>query len=251
MTATSVEPGRPTGPPPGIHLRLIEGFELDVDGAPVVAPFAVQRLIAFLALHPRPLHRTYVAGSLWLDKTEARATSNLRSALWRTHACGRRLIHCSRTHLRLGDEVRVDVTEADSTAHRLLSTGVTGVDVDARLLGGELLPDWYDDWVIIERERLRQLCLTALERASAGWLVAGRLGLAVEAAYRAVSAEPLRESANRAVVEAHLAAGNVKEAVDHYTQYRKLLREALGLTPSAVFDSRVRHAVDTVNVVRR
>ena len=231
----------------GIRLRLIEGFELDIDGSPVAAPFAVQRLMAFLALHPRPLHRAYVAGSLWLDKTETRATSNLRSALWRAHACGGRLIQSSRTHLRLGDDVRVDVAEADAVAHRLLAGGGTGADVDARLLGGELLPDWYDDWVIMERERLRQLCLTALEQISATWLAAGQLGLAVDAAYRAITAEPLRETANRAVVEAHLAAGNVKEAIDHYARYRDLLGQTLGLTPSAAFDRRMRQAVSAVS----
>ncbi len=64
-----------------VCVRLIEGFELCVDGHAVEAPSAAQRLVAFLALHPRPLTRSYIAGSLWLDKTDSRATSNLRSSL--------------------------------------------------------------------------------------------------------------------------------------------------------------------------
>src|SRR6266542_2810454 len=63
-----------------VCVRLIEGFELCVDGHAVEAPSAAQRLVAFLALHPRPLTRSYIAGSLWLDKTDSRATSNLRSS---------------------------------------------------------------------------------------------------------------------------------------------------------------------------
>jgi DNA-binding SARP family transcriptional activator len=226
-----------------VRLRLIEGFELNVCGRVVDAPFAVQRLVAFLALHPRPLHRNYVAGSLWLDKTDTRATSNLRSALWRTHGFGEGLICSSRTHLRLADGVYVDVVEADATARRLLSGSTTDTKIDARLLSGELLPDWYDDWVIIERERLRQLCLNALEQLSATWLSRGQVGLAVDAAYSAVAAEPLRETANRALVEAHLAAGNRREAADHYAQYRKLLHDALGVEPSTTFARRVSQAV--------
>src|SRR5947207_3052057 len=168
MTATVFAPG--TASTGTTRLRLIGGFELKIDHEVVEAPFAVQRLVAFLALHPRPLHRTYVAGSLWLDKTDARATSNLRSALWRTHGCGERLVRCSRTHVRINDDIHVDVAEADAAARRLLSGATSEVNVDARLLGGELLPDWYDDWVIIERERLRQLCLNALEQLRASWL---------------------------------------------------------------------------------
>jgi DNA-binding SARP family transcriptional activator len=50
----------------------------------------------------------------------------------------------------------------------------------------------------------------------------------------AVSAEPLRESAHRELVEVHLAEGNVAEAVRQYDVYRHMLRRQLGLAPSPV-----------------
>ena len=234
MTVTASPSAIRTDRDSPVRLRLISGFELIVDGVPVDAPLAAQRLVAFLALHPRPLHRNYVAGSLWLDKTDSRATSNLRSALWRTHGFGDRLIRSSRTHLRLAEDVYVDVAEIEAVA-RLLLSGRDHTAADARLLGGELLPDWYEDWVLIERERLRQLCLNALERLSSTCLVRGQIALAVDAAFSAVAAEPLRETAHRALVEAHLAAGNCVEATRQYAQYRTLLRDALGLEPSAAF----------------
>ncbi|OLB76573.1 MAG: hypothetical protein AUI14_18270 [Actinobacteria bacterium 13_2_20CM_2_71_6] len=237
MTATAF--GTRTDRSAMVRLRLIEGFELSVDGAVVEAPLAAQRLVAFLALHPRPLHRHYVAGSLWLDKTDSRATSNLRSALWRTHGFGERLIRSSRTHMRLADDVYVDVAEVDAVARLLLAGQTDEVAADAQLLGGELLPDWYDDWVLVERERLRQLCLNALEQLSASWLARGQIALAVDAAFAAVAAEPLRETAHRALVEAHLAAGNCSEAARQYARYRMLLRDALGLDPSSVFTRRM------------
>ena len=243
MTVAPATVGRKPDCRSSVQVRLISGFELSVGSLVVDAPFAVQRLVAFLALHPRPLHRNYVAGSLWLDKTDTRATSNLRSALWRTREVGAELIRSTRTHLRLGEDIDVDVTKADSLARQLLSGGTSQACVDVKLLTGELLPDWYDDWVIVERERLRQLCLNALEQLSASWLADGRLGLAVDAAYAAVAAEPLRETANRALVEAHLAAGNRMEAVNHYASYRKLLKEALGFEPSGEFRRRLSMAI--------
>jgi len=63
------------------------------------------------------------------------------------------------------------------------------------VLSADLLPDWYDDWVLLEAEDWRQLRLHALE-ALAGRLIAlGRWGEAANAAGAAVRAEPLRESA--------------------------------------------------------
>ena len=249
MTATTASLRPRTDRSAGVRLCLIEGFELAIDGAVVSAPLAAQRLVAFLALHSRPLHRNYVAGSLWLDKTDSRATSNLRSALWRTHGFGERLLRSSRTHISLADDVYVDVAEADDIARRLLSDKVGDVDVyadvDAELLSGALLPDWYDEWVVVERERLRQLCLNALEELSASMLAQGRVALAADAAFSVVALEPLRESAQRALVEAHLAAGNCGAAARQYEHYRAQLREALGLDPSSAFDKRIAAALSS------
>lgn len=235
MTVTTRTPAGRTNPDAAVRLRLIDGFELVVDGAVVDTPLATQRLVAFLALHPRPVQRHYVAGSLWLEKSESRATSNLRSALWRAHGFGERLIRSNRTQLRLADDVYVDVAEMDAVARRLVAGLLDDSVADTRLLGGQLLPDWYDEWVLIERERLRQLCLNALEQLSARRLAQGEVALAIDAAYAAVAAEPLRESAHRALAEAHLAAGNHGEAVRQYERYRRLLRDALGLAPSSAF----------------
>jgi hypothetical protein len=75
------------------------------------------------------------------------------------------------------------------------------------VLSADLLPDWYDDWVLLEAEDWRRLRLHALE-ALAGRLIAlGRWGEAANAAGAAVRAEPLRESARAALIQAHLAVG--------------------------------------------
>jgi DNA-binding SARP family transcriptional activator len=66
-----------------------------------------------------------------------------------------------------------------------------------------LFPGWYDDWVLLERERLRRLRLHALEVLADKLVREGRYGEAVQATYAAVRTEPLRESAHRAVVRVH------------------------------------------------
>jgi DNA-binding SARP family transcriptional activator len=223
----------------GVHaaasLTLLDAFELACDGAPVAIPMSAQRLLAFLALHPRPLLRPLVAGTLWPETTEERAHASLRSALWRLHRLGDGLVDVTGPRLRLGAAVEVDLRLAEATARRLLE-GAEAVTAETATLFGELLPDWYEDWVLLERERFRQLRLRALDALCERLTRADRLAEAFEIGLAALAAEPLRESAHRALVRIHLAEGNAGEALRQYRLCRRLLGERLGIEPSAQMD---------------
>jgi DNA-binding SARP family transcriptional activator len=65
--------------------------------------------------------------------------------------------------------------------------------------------------------------------------VSGRYGQAIEVGLAAVKGEPLRESAHRTLIRAHLAEGNVCEAVREFNLYRDLLKGELGLEPTEAF----------------
>ena len=226
-----ISPRRPEGADADVVLRLLDGFGVEAAGARVELPASAQRVVAFVALHERPVLRSYVAGSLWLDWPEARAAGNLRSALWRIQRQTPLLIEADARMLRLVPEVRVDLREAEGLARRELDgEGVGGFE--PRRLAVDLLPDWYDDWVLIERERFRQLRLRALEALCERRAREGRLGEALEAGLLALAGEPLRESAHRALVLVHLADGNAAEALRQYALCRTLLRDQLGLEPS-------------------
>ena len=196
-------------------------------------PPTSQRLVAFLALHGRPLLRVYVAGSLWLDAGEERSCANLRSALWRLGEPGRGVVEASATHVGLGRAVVVDVHELVTAARRVLD-GADGetARVDERLLDGELLPDWYEDWLEPERERLRQLRVHAVETSALRSLDEGRPGHGIVLALDALRSEPLRESLHALVIRAHLAQGNRADAIRHYRLYSIRLEDELGLEPS-------------------
>ena len=211
----------------------MDGFELRCEGAPVPCPLTAQRVLAFLALHERPLQRHFVAGKLWIDSSEERALASLRSAIYRANHPAAPLIRVLDSRLALDAGVRVDVREASRHAHRLID-GSAAHEACApdTLLSGELLPDWYDDWLIIERERFRQLRLHGLEALSARLLALERYGQAAETALSAIAGEPLRESAHRALICVHLAEGNTSEALRHFELFRRMLADELGLPPS-------------------
>jgi DNA-binding SARP family transcriptional activator len=220
------------------RVTLLDGFRLHLseEGEPSLPddlPRGVQRLVAYLSLAGRP-PRAVIAGRLWPDVPEDHAHGSLRSALWRLHKVAPGLVEVCGGALALAEGVRVDVRELGEWARwvRDLQCCMDEVTIPDGGLCGELLPGWYDDWVLLERERLRQLRMHALELVAARLTAAGRHGDALQAAYAAVRAEPLRESAHRTVVRVHLAEGNVAEALRSYDRFRVLLAEELGVTPS-------------------
>ena len=205
-------------------------------------PRASQRLLAFLALHGGVISRAAVAGTLWPDVSESHAYSNLRSALSRLGRTARNALAASKLELGLAEGVTVDFCHAQALARRLLDPAVTPDRSElgtaaAAALSVDLLPAWYDDWVLIEAEGWRQLRLHALEALAAWLTAAGRWGEAAGAAGAAVRAEPLRESAHAALIQVHLAEGNQSEAVREFARYRALLHAELGLDPTP----RLRH----------
>ena len=226
-------------PDPGLQLGLLRGFELRRGDDLVPLPMSAQRVVAFLALHDRPLQRLYVAGTLWLDASEERANASLRTALWRLGRPSCRLVEATATHVALAGDVTVDVRQAK----QLAESAIDGCSIPAArtLYGaGEILPDWYEDWVLIEREHFRQLRLHALEAICAELTAAGRFAEATQAGLAAVAGEPLRESAHRALIAAHLAEGNPGEALRQYRFFARILKEQLDLEPSQLMDDLMR-----------
>ena len=224
------------------RVALLDGFALRLPSGRATAeaddlPHGVQRLVAYLSLCRRPA-RTAIAGQLWPEVPEDNAHRSLRSALWRLQKVAPGVVHVSGGTLSLARTVRVDVRELTEWAQRMLdpTSALDGTTVPDVGLRGELLPGWYDDWVLLERERLRQLRMHALEALAEKLAAAGRYGEAVQAAYAAVVAEPLRESAHRAVVRVHLVEGNLAEAVRAYDAFRTMLAEELGVAPSSQMD---------------
>jgi DNA-binding SARP family transcriptional activator len=223
--------------PSGFHLRLLDGFELRLGECTVPVQAGPQRLVIFLALHKRMLPRSHVAGVLWPDVPTDRASANLRASIWRVPSTCRAIIDLSAQHIKLATGVTVDFLEAVALAQRLLDRSENCADDDvgghARAeLSGELLPACYDEWVLTERERFRQLRLHALEALCERLTAIQRYGEAIDAGLAAVCAEPLRESSHRVLIKAHIAEGNNGEAHRQYDVYRRLLNDELGLEPS-------------------
>jgi len=225
----------------GAELALLGGWRLTCSGRRLQVPYNTQRVLAMLALlGPRP--RSLVAGTLWPEQSDSRANGSLRSTLWRLDRATRELLDVDDRSIALRCCVSVDVAEFVSVARSVVNheqepnSRQLAVLVDS----GDLLPGWYDEWVLVERDRLRQLRLHALEVLADLFSAAGRLAGGLEAALAAVRLEPNRESAHRVVLRIHLAEGNTVAAVKHFQRYRAHVRSELGMEPSEQMGSLIR-----------
>lgn len=223
---------------------LLGGPYVEIGGQRREVPEGSKQLLVFVAIRRRRVDRRHAAGTLWPVGDDERAAGNLRSALWRLRRAGIDVLLADKWSLALRADVLVDLHLMDQWAARLISG--TAYEADLAVSPSwadvlELLPGWYDDWVLAERERLRQRMLHGLEELSRKLASAGRFADAVEAAIVASSAEPLRESAQRVLIEAHMAEGNLSEARRTWQEYRDLVHRELGTDPSgnlwAVLDS--------------
>ena len=213
------------------QFRLLRGVNV------VRVPRASQRLLAFLALRGRIVERAAVAGALWPEASEPHALASLRSALSRLQSTARMALAASQFELGLAEGVTVDIHHAKALARRLLDPAVPSAPGDLGssavvALSADLLPDWYDDWVVVEAEDWRQLRLHALEALAGHLMAAERWGEAAGAARAAVRGEPLRETSRAALIRIFLAEGNVSEAVREFRSYQALLHDELGLEPT-------------------
>ena len=226
--------GRPFVPEaPVVH--LFAGPYITVGSQRLDIPEGSKRILAFAALHTGMVDRRWVARTLWPLGDESRASGNLRSALWRLRGTGLELMDVNKVSVGLRDDAVVDVRVACDWASRIIN-GTHHIDdltaIPWRLDELELLPGCYEEWALMERERIRQRMLHAFESLTRHLISQQRFAAAVETAMAAVSVEPLRESATRALIEAHLAEGNWAEAYRAFQGYRTILREELDTEPT-------------------
>lgn len=234
-----------------IAIALLGAFAFTVAGKPVDDISAgSQRLLVFLALHHRTIARMVLAGTMWPDVSDERAGISLRSALARLDPVTREAVdYAGVGALGLAESVSVDLRDAEALAHRLLDPGSSPLEADLdsaaiAKLSHELLPDWYDDWVLAEAEDWRHLRMSALESLTEHLLEADRLGEAVFAARAVMRIDPLRESPHAILIRIHLSDGNQSEALDVYERYCDVLRAALDLEPTE-------HLTELVDSIRR
>ncbi|MBI4789711.1 MAG: tetratricopeptide repeat protein [Chloroflexi bacterium] len=96
----------------------------------------------------------------------------------------------------------------------------------------DLLPDWYDDWIMPERERLLRLYLDTLLQLTQQARSESQYTRAIQLAQKILASDPANEQAHQHLIFCHLATGNRLAARKQYEDCRRALRAELDVAPS-------------------
>ncbi len=219
---------------PGLRVQLLGEYCLTYNGVRVTAVHSprLRTLLAYLILHrgaPQP--RQHLAFLLWPDSAEEQARTNLRNLV---HLLRQALPH-SDCCLRCEGQVLLwephvpyvlDTVEFEAT----IQAGALQAAVE--LYHGDLLPECYGDWIVPERERLRQLYIAALDRLAQQMEVARDYGAALGYVQRLVQEDPLCETHCRRLIRLQMLAGDRAAALRTYHACATALRRELGVEPA-------------------
>jgi DNA-binding SARP family transcriptional activator len=192
-----------------------------------------RRVIAYLALQDHPVSRARAAAELWLDVSDAQARANLRRALWQVP---RGWV------IARDDELILDADADLADARRIAASALDGGALtlaDIELLSSDILPGWHEEWLLSAQDSFHLLRVQALEAACRTMAANGKHALAAQAGRTAVAAEPLRESAVAALIEACLAESNRYHARECYLAFKRRLKEELGVAPEPAMTARL------------
>lgn len=221
-----------------LEVRLLGQFDVLRNGKRLAIPTRnAQNLFAYLVLNANKAHRRErLSGLLWPDSAEENARSNLRHELWRL----RKSLDSGGESYFIANDLTIAFnphSEFSLDVNRLESKpieGSTAVDlIDAlSTYRGELLPGFYDEWVFLERERLKSIFEAKVARLLEILQAEGRWVEVVDWANRWIALGGWPEPAYRALITAYASTGDMSKAVATYERYSQVLQKDLGMKPA-------------------
>ncbi len=223
-----------------LSIHLFGGIRLERAGEPMAPPSThkARLLLAFLLLHSRRWHeRAYLIGLLWPDLPESVARRRLSQALWQVRdvfpyvVADRQSIGIDPEGAFWADVIAFQQAQRQAEQATEAATLAASWQEMINLYRGALLPGYYEDWVLLQREQLRDAYLQALEGLIEHYMQFGRYQDALAAAKRLAAEEPMNEEAHRHVIRLYALLGQREDALRQYDLLSKILAEELGATP--------------------
>lgn len=218
-----------------LAFSLLGSFGIETDDGPLVSalPRRCVSLVGYLLLRrSERVYRDRLASTLWPDARDVEARGKLRRHLY---LVGQAIPQSRRDEWFLFDATTVgwNPSVAATTDVELLRDAVRTERWRSAVeqYRGELLAECDDEWLVDERDRLREGHVTNLERLALQARAAGSLSAAVEAAQELLRLEPWREAALRVLMETRYAMGDRAGALAEFERFSQRLRDDLDVEP--------------------
>ncbi|MBI5838978.1 MAG: AAA family ATPase [Chloroflexi bacterium] len=215
-----------------LRLYAPDGRSLDL-GSPTT-----RSLIAYLLINRgRPSDRRRLAFLFWPRATESAARRNLRQYLHHIRAAlapvdqKGDLLLADGANVQFNPQADFSLDVETFLRETLPEASLTEVKRALSLYSGDLLEDIYDDWCVVERDRLRQLWLTTLDRYSQALQSSGQLNEALAIVQKWIAAEPFDETAQRRLMQLYALNGDRARAIHAYQAFAKILESEIGTAP--------------------
>jgi len=219
-----------------LEVKLLGKFEIRLNGETIdISSRPAQTLLAYLILNaPNSYRRENLAGLLWPDSNETNARNNLRQALWRLRkSVGEEFFLADKVSVGFNPQSEYQL-DAD-----LLQAGIndrTSVDTLMQTVAAyadKLLPGFYDDWVMLEQERLQALYEDRMQMLLERLIEAGRWRETREWAERWIAQGLTPEPAYRALMTAQAGLGDQASVAAVFQRCAEALDEEFSVEPSA------------------
>lgn len=223
--------------PSTLIVRTLGGLAIQLDGTELhFATRSTLALFVYLACEQRAVARDGLAELIWPDRSQEQALTNLRTAVHRLRLQLDPYLQVTRQHIGVNLPAGAALDVADFAA--ALAAG--DLERAAGLYHGDFLAGFYLDgspafeqWALLERERLRALALNAHQQLIAQATAAWRIDDAIAAAQRLLQLDPLHEPAHRQLMRLYLLSGRRRAALVQYELCRSLLARELDVPPDA------------------
>ena len=218
-----------------LKVHLLGQFEVRRELEPIKIPSRpTQSLLAYLILSAGKMHRREkLAGLLWPDASESNARSNLRHTLWRLRkAIGAEYLISDKISISFNKDSEFWLDAALIEVGDGVEDSSDGLIQIVSSYGGELLPGFYDDWVILERERFRSLFERRIQSLLDRLVEELNWTKVLEWGERWIALGQVPETAYRALMIAHSGLGGTASMAAAYKRCTKALQDELGVDPS-------------------
>ena len=219
----------------GLRIYLLGPMRIERDGAPLVLPRRkVELLLAYLLLHPEPQTRDHLATLFWGDSSDVQARHSLRTALATVRkeiAADLLLTNREQVQRNPNFPCWVDLHDLLAVATERETISVDHLLAKLAWWQGDLLPGFYEEWLVFDREHYRERLLKLGLQATQALRARSEYAGAIAVAQHLLTRDPANEHAHQHLMFCYMAAGDRPAALRQYELCERALRDELDVPP--------------------